>query len=472
VSIFLEIGPKTVLTGLVKSILKDQNITAISMDASPGNKPGSGLSDLAHILANLASKGCNVDLTKWENSCKKAEKKKMNIFLTGANPKPSGKCDLPPSKIIKPSQGNDMKKEPIITKENNSPITVQSPQMPNEAMALIHKGLESMQQLQSQTAKTHEKFLETQAEASRALQSMMDQTKLFASNIITPHSPADIETEKPLQNTYTPVPTEEIADNIEIQTPAQITTDDIDEPAKNNIKQTEDLVFKIVSKLTGFPEEMLESDMDIESDLGIDSIKRVEIISELEKSLPSVSSLTSETMGCLRTLKEICQVVDKNNISATEISNSSTDASLTDIIKEKNPEYSQASSAGSPSLKLLITTISNLTGFPEEMLEGEMDLESDLGVDSIKRVEILSTLEKGLPQIGSISSDEIAGFKTIDEISAYLDNSLIQKPEPKPKQREDSLQTTFIEPAQKKKFKQPKNCPGNFLFLNNTLLTK
>ncbi|MCD4744134.1 MAG: acyltransferase domain-containing protein, partial [Desulfobacteraceae bacterium] len=148
VSIFLEIGPKTVLTGLVKSILKNQNITALSMDATPGNKPGSGLSDLAHILANLASKGCNVHLTKWENPCKEAEKNKMNIFLNGANPKPSGKCDLPPSKIMEPSQGNDMKKEQIITKEKNSPVTVQSPQMPNEAMALIHKGLESMQQLQ------------------------------------------------------------------------------------------------------------------------------------------------------------------------------------------------------------------------------------------------------------------------------------------------------------------------------------
>ena len=73
-------------------------------------------------------------------------------------------------------------------------------------------------------------------------------------------------------------------------------------------KKTESLVFEIVSKLTGFPEEMLELDMDIESDLGIDSIKRVEIISELEKSLPSVSTLTPESMGSLRTLQEICNM--------------------------------------------------------------------------------------------------------------------------------------------------------------------
>jgi len=90
-------------------------------------------------------------------------------------------------------------------------------------------------------------------------------------------------------------------------------------------------------------------------------------------------------------------------------------------------------------MDVLIKTISDLTGFPEEMLEGDMDLESDLGIDSIKRVEILSTLEKELPQIGTLSSDEIANFKTINEISAYLDKSLgqiaTQIPDQEPKQQ-------------------------------------
>ncbi|MCK5100570.1 MAG: ACP S-malonyltransferase, partial [Desulfobacteraceae bacterium] len=67
ISTFIETGPKTVLTGLVKSILKDHAITALSMDASAGRKSGSGLRDLANILADLASKGHNVDLSKWEN---------------------------------------------------------------------------------------------------------------------------------------------------------------------------------------------------------------------------------------------------------------------------------------------------------------------------------------------------------------------------------------------------------------------
>jgi acyl carrier protein len=42
----------------------------------------------------------------------------------------------------------------------------------------------------------------------------------------------------------------------------------------------------IVAELTGYPADMLGLQMDIESDLGIDSIKRVEILSALEEKMP------------------------------------------------------------------------------------------------------------------------------------------------------------------------------------------
>jgi acyl transferase domain-containing protein/3-hydroxymyristoyl/3-hydroxydecanoyl-(acyl carrier protein) dehydratase/NAD(P)-dependent dehydrogenase (short-subunit alcohol dehydrogenase family) len=484
ISLFLEIGPKTVLTGLVKSILKGKNVTAVSMDISAGKKakPDSGLSDLAHVLANLASKGCNIDLTKWENPCDKIEKKKMNVFLNGANPKPVAKYDLPPSKAMNtnqdkiqkdttdPFQGKNMHKKTIADKKDTSIETARKPKIANEAIALIQKGLESMQKLQSQTAKTHEKFLETQAEASRTLQSMMAQTRLFTDNI-TPLPYPDTTTTPVTRDMMAPEPVidpepanegrnvqakENIAANTEEQRNKDLQTFSVDKTEIEAVntdtdEKTESLVFEIVSKLTGFPEEMLESDMDIESDLGIDSIKRVEIISELEKSLPSVSSLTPESMGSLRTLKEICDIIDSSNNSIPEPVGSNP--GVTDNKISQNT--AQNTDQNQQSMDVLIKTISDLTGFPKEMLEGDMDLESDLGIDSIKRVEILSTLEKELPQIGTLSSDEIAGFKTINEISSYLDKSLGQITEQIPdqetnqEQNEQSLSVTT--PSDKKK---------------------
>ena len=42
----------------------------------------------------------------------------------------------------------------------------------------------------------------------------------------------------------------------------------------------------MVAEKTGYPTEMLELDMELEADLGIDSIKRVEILSAMQEKHP------------------------------------------------------------------------------------------------------------------------------------------------------------------------------------------
>ena len=46
------------------------------------------------------------------------------------------------------------------------------------------------------------------------------------------------------------------------------------------------LLLKIVEERTGYPQDMLGLDQNLEADLGIDSIKRVEIVGALTKALP------------------------------------------------------------------------------------------------------------------------------------------------------------------------------------------
>ena len=45
----------------------------------------------------------------------------------------------------------------------------------------------------------------------------------------------------------------------------------------------------------------------------------------------------------------------------------------------------------------LTAAVSEKTGYPPESLDPDMDLEADLGIDSIKRVEILSAIQEKLP---------------------------------------------------------------------------
>ncbi|WP_433192827.1 SDR family NAD(P)-dependent oxidoreductase [Nocardia sp. CA-107356] len=64
----------------------------------------------------------------------------------------------------------------------------------------------------------------------------------------------------------------------------------------------QEALLSIVSEKTGYPTDMLEVDMDVEADLGIDSIKRVEIMGALQERFPDSPQAAPEQMGELRTL--------------------------------------------------------------------------------------------------------------------------------------------------------------------------
>jgi hypothetical protein len=54
------------------------------------------------------------------------------------------------------------------------------------------------------------------------------------------------------------------------------------------------------------------------------------------------------------------------------------------------------------------------------MLGLDMDIEAELGIDSIKRVEILSTLEEKMPDLPTVSPEIMGSLKTLGQIIEYL----------------------------------------------------
>jgi acyl carrier protein len=66
------------------------------------------------------------------------------------------------------------------------------------------------------------------------------------------------------------------------------------------------VIISIICEKTGYPEEMVDADMNIESDLGIDSIKRIEIFSEFNNQIPGgISNEDVEAVAMLHTISEI-----------------------------------------------------------------------------------------------------------------------------------------------------------------------
>ena len=69
---------------------------------------------------------------------------------------------------------------------------------------------------------------------------------------------------------------------------------------------------------------------------------------------------------------------------------------------------------------LLLDVVAEKTGYPAEMLTMEMELETDLGVDSIKRVEILGAIIDRAPELPEIDPTAMAVLKTLGQIVEHM----------------------------------------------------
>ncbi len=91
---------------------------------------------------------------------------------------------------------------------------------------------------------------------------------------------------------------------------------------------------------------------------------------------------------------------------------------------------SASSNASSPEqlIEALVSIVADRTGYPPEMLDPTLDLEADLGIDSIKRVEILNSFRKLLPEERQNALEDgierLAGVKTLQGIMDWIKTEL------------------------------------------------
>jgi acyl carrier protein len=82
-----------------------------------------------------------------------------------------------------------------------------------------------------------------------------------------------------------------------------------DSPVENMKDALPGLLKRIVSDRTGYPLEIIDLNADLEADLGIDSIKRVEILGTLRQSAGGLDELNLEALTPQRTLQQIIDVI-------------------------------------------------------------------------------------------------------------------------------------------------------------------
>jgi len=191
-----------------------------------------------------------------------------------------------------------------------------------------------------------------------------------------------------------------------------------------NLGAMKTTLMEVVSEKTGYPTDMLEVEMDMEADLGIDSIKRVEILGAMQDRYPDLPRLNPEELAEMRTLGQILERMG-----------GSADSSKEQGARSKNEESTPPSLLGkgagglglsqlAPALiPTLLEVVSEKTGYPTDMLELDMDMEADLGIDSIKRVEILGAMQDRFPDLPRLNPEELAEMRTLGQIVERMGGS-------------------------------------------------
>jgi len=455
VQTFVEVGPRSVLSNLVRSILGDRPHAAIALDAGGGRVDG--LVDLARALARLAALGHPVKLAHWEKYVPPLRKPRMTVPLVGANYRDP---DRPAAKKTRaealPSveAGSLSQKTPRVVVEsavetNMNPKHSESPGNTSPAPTIelsgvyqtVQEGLRAMQALQQQTAAAHQRFLEGQEQAQRTFQAVMEsQQRLFERLVGLPVSAAapSIPAVQPVTPNVHAAPAAEAAPVIPVAatpqarpapavvapavmkafTPAALTPAALTPaaptptaPARVTV-DVAPVLLQVVSELTGYPQEMLALSMDMEADLGIDSIKRVEILAAVQEKLPHLRQVESTHLGSLRTLADI--VAHMAGMPAEDPTVEPVTMTIT--AAASSPGGAEAGE----SADVLLGVVAELTGYPREMLALNMDMEADLGIDSIKRVEILAAVQERKPDLRQVDSAHMGSLRTLADIVDYM----------------------------------------------------
>ncbi len=139
----------------------------------------------------------------------------------------------------------------------------------------------------------------------------------------------------------------------------------------------------------------------------------------MKKKCPTLPAVSPEIMGTLKTLGQIAEFLTAPEDGQTPEKRVSNTTPAGNNILEEN-RSGPCDNHQNEIVTTMLAVVSQLTGYPVEMLGLDMDIEAELGIDSIKRVEILSALEEKMPALPAVSPEIMGTLKTLGQISEYL----------------------------------------------------
>jgi acyl transferase domain-containing protein/NADP-dependent 3-hydroxy acid dehydrogenase YdfG len=328
--VFVESGPRSVLTGLVARILGEREHLAVASHRAGA----SGLTQLLHCLAALAAEGVPVDFERLFRgrsarrvevaSSTADERSRPGTWLVnGGRARPAEGRAVDAARSPEPPPSTQPEEEPLVTTSSTNggsppaaPPPIPAPAAPIAAAPLSGDRVGDVMG-RYQTVMQH--FLETQR---AVMLTYLGSPRAVVDVPLAPQPPPALP-----PPTAAPAPAAQAAPAAPAAPAARIEAPSppmpeppsapVPKPPGNgravvSSEEIKERLLAIVSERTGYPADMLQLDADLEGDLGIDSIKRVEIAGTLTQTvaLPDGVSIDVEELTASRTLGQVISILE------------------------------------------------------------------------------------------------------------------------------------------------------------------
>ncbi len=194
----------------------------------------------------------------------------------------------------------------------------------------------------------------------------------------------------------------------------------------------EERVLALVVEKTGYPQEMLDLDLDLEADLGVDTVKQAELFAAIRSiyNIPRDENLKLRDYPTLAHVIRFVQDKRPDRVAATVPASAPTAAetkaqAVAGIAKVTAPTSAPPATSPAPPIdaeevkKRILALVVEKTGYPEDMLDLELDLEADLGVDTVKQAELFAAI-RGIYNIPRDENLKLRDYPTLAHVIRFV----------------------------------------------------
>ena len=154
-------------------------------------------------------------------------------------------------------------------------------------------------------------------------------------------------------------------------------------------------ILELMVEKTGYPKDMLDLDLDLEADLGVDTVKQAEMFAAI-REIYNIPRDENRKLRDYPTLAHVIRFVyEKRPDLAGVVQTTPTGNEPTLTVPEPpatSPEFAAAPVTDDQIKDKVLEIVAEKTGYPKDMLDLDLDLEADLGIDTVKQAEMFAAI--------------------------------------------------------------------------------